>query len=56
MKRGTIPNPPSWFETARGARLLTMRPSVLNSCQIAKIERFTASQGDGYESLQIQMR
>src|SRR5215510_3604050 len=37
------PNLPPWFETARYARLLTMRPSVLNSCQIAKIERFTAS-------------
>src|SRR5262249_22910776 len=31
------------FETARCARLLTMRPSVLSSCQIAKIERVTAS-------------
>jgi len=39
----TSPNLPPWFETARGARLLTMRPSLLNSYQIAKIERFTAS-------------
>src|SRR5690242_10535748 len=49
------PNLPPWFETARiaakctqaapaMARLLTMRPSVLNSCQIARIERFTASE------------
>jgi hypothetical protein len=51
----TSPNLPPWFETARiaakctqaapaVARLLTMRPSVLSSCQVAKIERFTASQ------------
>src|SRR5689334_10873696 len=49
------PNLPPWFETARiaakctqaapaMARLLTMRPSVLDSCQVAKIERVTASQ------------
>jgi len=38
------PNLPPWFETARCARLLTMRPSVLSSCQIAKIEKFTASE------------
>src|SRR5690349_24015317 len=55
------PNLPPWFETARiaakctqaapaMARLLTMRPSVLNSYQIAKIERFTASQDDGESS------
>jgi hypothetical protein len=37
------PNLLPWFETARCARLLTMRPSVLNSCQIAKIEKFTGS-------------
>src|SRR5262249_22899904 len=36
------PNLLPWFETARCARLLTMRPSVWSSCQIAKIERFTA--------------
>jgi hypothetical protein len=49
------PNPLPWFETARivakytqaapaMAHLLTMRPSVLSSWQIAKIERFTASE------------
>src|SRR5215813_14833823 len=37
------PNLLPWFETARCARLLTMRPSVLSSCQTAKIERFTAA-------------
>jgi len=48
------PNLPPWFETARiaakctqaapaMARLLIMRPGVLNSCQIAEIERLTGS-------------
>src|SRR5215510_1292915 len=37
------PNLLPWFETARCARLLTMRPRVLSSCQTAKIERFTGS-------------
>jgi hypothetical protein len=47
------PNLPPWFETARiaakctqaapaMARLLTMRPNALSSCQIAKTEKFTA--------------
>src|SRR5689334_5542459 len=62
------PNLPPWFETARiaakctpaapaMARLLTMRPSVLNSCQIAKIERFTDSSArtNGiYQAIQVQ--
>jgi hypothetical protein len=49
------PNLLPWFETARiaakctqaapaMARLLTMRPGVLSSCQIAKIERFTTAE------------
>jgi hypothetical protein len=41
------PNLQPWFETARYARLLTMRPNVLNHYQIAKIERFTGFQDDG---------
>jgi hypothetical protein len=51
------PNLQPWFETARiaakftqaapaMARLLTMRPSVLSSCRITKIKRFTASQDE----------
>src|SRR5882762_1967797 len=55
------PNLLPWFETARiaakctqaapaMARPLTMRPSVLSSCQIIKIERLTVSQDDGDRS------
>jgi hypothetical protein len=51
------PTLPPWFETARYARLLTTRPCVLSSCQIAKICRFTASkvgiQGDLFARLSL---
>jgi hypothetical protein len=47
------PNLPPWFETARYARLLTMRPGVLSSRQIAEIERFTGSQGDGSSAFSL---